>query len=441
MDAETLKPLNNAIVYLQLDYTCYFPPNPAGPNSESLGNIEVKTDNNGNFYLPLKVYLLPPLLCFTGKYFTYAKAGYFNKSDETNSGNISLFRMNHYLNYLPYKSKQSFFLSSDFEEKSNLFKPELEKLKKVVLEPIDSNGTFLRLPGKKITKIYSRSMDQPASRPDNTIYYAYDDIAKDWITFDSRGKILEFKRNGPNWDFMSTAISWGWPLYASHDSIFYPIDENPMPVGTQYKKGDLKYIPVKIGNISTLVGYSNKFFTIEDDGNAMCPYGSFSHLKCFTGNDLPVSTEDDTIKNSVFKYAVDTLNHGMFVVTQSKRAWHVYKFGNSYDAKTDRVGFGFAEIYAFPIEKEITAFTATGNEFFVAFNKDGLKRYDIILRQGFNVKEDTMFALNAQMTRDINITSLIYSRAVNVPALYATTGKDKIYRFSMDGIPDYIVKQ
>jgi hypothetical protein len=367
-DAESQKPLTNTIVYLHLDYTCYFPPNPAGPNSEPLGDIEVKTDDNGKFFLPLKVYFLPPWLCFTDKYFTYANAGYFKTIDKTNSGNIDLFRMNHYLNYLPYKSEHSFFLSSDFEEKSTLFKPELVKLRNIVLGPLDDNGTFLRLPGRKITQIYSRSTDPPRSRPDNIIYYVYDALSKDWLTFDSRGKILQIKSSVPNWDFMSTAILWGWPIYANRDSIYYPIDENPIPYGLKYKKGEIQYIPAKMGNISALVGVSDNFLQLEDNGNALCHYRSYyvernynssttnqnltAHfLACFSGIDLPASAEDDSIKSSVFKFVVQTMNHGMFVVTRSQRAWHIYKFGDSYDAKTNRVKLAFAEIHAFPIEK------------------------------------------------------------------------------------------
>lgn len=435
-DAETQEPLDNAIVNLQLDYTCYFPPNPAGPNSEPLGNIEAKTDSNGKFVLPLKAYLMPPLLCFADKNLTYAKAGYFKTIKNTNVGQIDLFRMNHYLNYLPYKSRQSFLLSSDFEERSKLFRPDLDKLKKIVLEPLDDIGIFLRLPGRKITQIHVRAMALNSECPNNNIiYYAQDDMSKEWLTFDSRGKMLELKSDLPKWDFLSTEISWGWPLYATHDSIFYPLDENPTPSGLKYKKGELKYIPPQIGNITALVGFSNSFFTIEDNGKVMCPYGQFINLNCVSGNDLPIFALDDDIKNSVFKYAVLTLNHGMFIVTRTSHYWHIYKYKHYLGP------LAFTEIYAVPLQEEITAFTATGNSFYVAFKNDGLRKYDIIMQQNTAVKEDTNFALNAHMTRDLNIKSLIVGRAVNVNALYVTVGEDKIYRFSMDGIPDYIIKQ
>lgn len=434
MDAETKNPLRDSVAYIDISYKCYgyalYSPH---VGHEELDSYEVLSDSDGRYRLPFKFYIIPPFLCFTENYFKFFKVGYFTKTEITNSGEVYLQKMTRYLNYLPYKD------TSHIEEKSQFLKTEIKEFNKTKLVPQDDVGVFLRFPGKAITRIYSRKM----------LYYVQDSLSMDWLAFDDYGNKIGVKKDQlPHWDFISTDILCGYTLYASKDVIFYPVEENPVPAGLQYTKGEIKYIPAKIGNITSLVGTFLDFFTFEGNGKAMCNYGSYYDKKtkdintskdnpylrkCYTSAELLASAVDNTIANSNFEFVVDTLNHGMFIVTRTHRYWHIYKFG--YTNEPNRK---FTEIYALPIDKEITAFTATGNEFFIAFKKEGLKKYDII---GSSAKEDTGFASKARMARGLNITSLVAGWAVNMPVLYATTGDDKIYRFSKDGIPDYIVKQ
>lgn len=437
IDAETKNPLGNAVAIIDISYGCvgYSLISPS-VGSDELDSYDALTDNEGRYRLPFKAYFLPPFLCLTDKYFTYSKVGYFTERKDTNHGEVYLHRMKRFLNYLPYTDK--YMLSS---EKSQYLKTEIMKFNINDLVPKGDIGVFLRLPGKAITRIYRRMTSNIE------LYYVYDSISNSWTAFDTHGNEIEIQRNElPHWDYIATNSRWGYPLYASKDSIFFPLDETPHPISYRHNKGEIKSITAKIGDISALVGTDLDSFTFEGNGKAMCNYGlnygeesinkkensDNPHLKqCYTSANLPHSTQDNTTESSIFEFVSDTLNHGMFIVTKSLRYWHIYTFGYTDEPKRK-----FTEIYTLPIEKEMTAFIATGNSFYIALKNDGLKKYDIF---GSTVKEDINFANNARMTRGLNITSLITGSATNVFALYATTGEDKIYSFSTEGIPDYII--
>lgn len=455
-DAETQKPLQNAISVIKLEYGCLLPPSPHG-RSEHLDAIEAITGNDGKYQTPFRIYLLPPLLCLTIKQFTYARIGYFTQFEDSNPNQVFLYQMKHYLNYLPYSRSDS-FIDGHLDEESVLFKEELEKSKSLSLEPIDEKGVFFRQPGRSFNHIHSRT-----GYPNNSnyMYYVFDDVLKEWITIDRRGKNLKPKASSmPKWDFMNSFEWSGYPLYATKDSIFYPLDENPI-YGQHHKRGDIQYIPAQKGGISALAGNSDSFFTIEDHEALLCHYGRYYveqkyypgkviqdrlvpyFLNCLTGSDLPSSHEDNTFKDSIFRYVVTTLNHGLFVVTRSPKLWHVYNIGN-YDEEAKKGNLTIKEFFSFPGEKEITAFTATGNDFYVAFKKEGIKKYSIIpfgiAGKTPQVKEDTIFFMNSRKASYAEVTSMVVGSAINLNALYVTTGEDKIYRFSLDGVPDYIIK-
>ena len=139
-DAETEEPLKNVLVHLRLDYVCYFPPPLAGPNDEFLGFQETYTDERGEYELPLKLYWLPPNLCFTDKWLAYFKAGYFLAGNPT-----KLYKMTHYLNYLPYRNPTGrYCLFSDRLPRSESYQKALEKIGGMELSPTEENGVFLR---------------------------------------------------------------------------------------------------------------------------------------------------------------------------------------------------------------------------------------------------------------------------------------------------------
>ena len=75
-DAETGEPLSEAVAVLELRYTCYFPPNLAGPSSKLLGFQEAVSDVHGAYKFPLRVYFKPPLSFVTDKFVKYFRPGY-----------------------------------------------------------------------------------------------------------------------------------------------------------------------------------------------------------------------------------------------------------------------------------------------------------------------------------------------------------------------------
>ncbi len=447
-DAETGKPLNDVVVLLGLDYTCYLPPNPAGPNSQHLAIEESYTNNKGVFRLPLNIYTLPPLLCFTERNIKYFKPGYFPFSENDTSGTVELYKMNHFLNFLPYKNPNRPHYIFNFEEKSQYYKDALDKMMKTKLNPIDNKGVFLRANDTKLTQLYSIKNDA-YKYPHQDTFYVYDEASSGWMFFNGRGNIIEPEpSNLPNWDFVSSEK--GWPLYANKNSIFFPIEKNPRPAGMKYKKNEIKYITPMEGNISALVGsVMGNFFTIEDNGKSLCRYGGYiskesaannftpRFIQSFQGKDIPFSGVDDTLDETEFKYIVETRNHGFYVVTKTPKYWHIYSFGQQYKKE-----MGFINIIiSFPVEKHITAFTGEGNGLYIAFKNEGIRKYEF--GQQYNgkrkIKEDPSFFYNTKEAAYSDVSSLVLGSAVNNLAIYATTGDDKIYRFSLDGTPDYKV--
>ena len=94
-DAETGEPLSEVVALLELQHTCYFPPNIAGPSPEFLGLVEVVSDGRGLLRFPLRVYLRPPLLYLSDRYYRFLKPGFFPSAKRKKSREVRLYRMNH----------------------------------------------------------------------------------------------------------------------------------------------------------------------------------------------------------------------------------------------------------------------------------------------------------------------------------------------------------
>lgn len=472
-DAETGEPLEGALVFLSLYSQCIWPLPHVG--SDYSGSIETLTDKNGQYRLPLDSTINLPM-CFTNsKDYTFLKPNYFEERFTQYSSwytlgsgylgeeykhdpkHIYLYKMKHYLNYLPYKYPHKYnFPSYHIEEDSKYYKTYVESINKLNLTPADEYGVFLRLPGKKLTRVYSKINKSSKSYYESIVNYVYDEVANEWVAIDGSGNVLEQKISKlPKWNFMSSNEVWGYPIYADNNKIFYPVEENMIPAGMRYDKGEIKFISSHKGNISALAGTLEHFFTIEDNGLSICEYardwkkgGEFLPylLNCFTGKDLPSSKEDDSFSDSKFMYLNDTLNHGLFVVTKTPKYWHVYSFMESYDEKVKEVRLFIKEMFSLTADREITAFMAPGNSFYIAFKGDGIRKYDIIVplnvtgKEKPYVKEDHDFFINSRQIKYSTIKSLTIGYAVNIQALYAVTGENMIYRFSLDGIPDYQIK-
>ncbi len=100
----------------------------------------------------------------------------------------------------------------------------------------------------------------------------------------------------------------------------------------------------------------------------------------------------------------------------------------------------FVEIGAVP--SEITAIAARGGTLYIAFEDQGIKRYELgSPRDGIMVmKKNTTFRKNSEKAKYPKIHHLVVGWSVNRIAVYAVAGDDKIYRFSEEGIPDYPVE-
>jgi hypothetical protein len=416
-DAETGEPLTNTSVTLNISYDCPYPPEGI---SGTLATEDVFSDENGNYSLPFRVYPLRPL-CWTDKYFRFIKPGYFP------SGDSKLFKMTYFLDFLFFKDP------TEYSSWSESYKTVINKMKIGNLVPMGDKGVFLTLKDKKLSIIYTRDLD----------VMVYDEVAGKWLTLDSRGKFLKLRTSKlPEWLFFSFDESMGWHIYANRDAIFYPVDEKPI-------FREIKFIEPEHGNISALSGSVTDFFTIEDNESKLCHYGYINvsyinpaekgpdFLKCWSWSDLPKPRDDDRLEEAKFKFlapigmAFTRIEDAVQFVVMTPNKWHFYNYERGTITELS---------LSFLPDKEITAFvTAVDKDgFFIAFKHDGIRKY--IFKEHSVWVEDKIFHGNSSSVFNGVVRSLAIGHTTNNSALYAVTGEDTIYRFSLEGFPDYLVR-
>jgi hypothetical protein len=439
VDAETQAPLRDAAVIKRVYSHCPRPP--AGGESRTLAIEETLTDKNGNYNFPLKFYSMPFLCFYHNTSFIYIKPGYFEKREIRSERNeyTKLYKMTHYLNFLYYRA--DFHSPSDIRDASKYYAYVINKNKTIKIVPVGEKGVLGTFEGRRFTKIYSSvnrsgSISYVPRSPSVMVYYVYDEIAKEWLTIDSRGKIVEVDLPAlPQWYYFSSDMTWGWPIFANNDFIFYPAEKNPGQHGIEYKKGEVKYIkPVK-GDISWLSGAVDSFLTIEDKGGLLCHYQNRKIHKCYKSNDLP-SSGDDLVASPQFKYIAPTHVHGFYAVSKTPKYWHIYNFHAGDNSKS------FVELGTFSSDREITAFTAYGSSLYVAFKNEGIRKYELGAPHYGKIpmKENVDFLENSKKAGYPDIYFLNVGWAGNDSAIYAVSLDDRIYRFSTNGIPDYQVE-
>ena len=438
-DADTQKPLKDVIVFLELECSCFLPPNPGGGNEHDIGYKEVLTDTEGRYNLSPSLYLMPPLLCWTEEPALYFfKAGYFKyiKTIKKPDNDITLYEMNYFLNYLPY-IRDSYVYYDSFGDNSKLLKAELTKIKKLPLKPADEIGVFFRSPNRRFTRIISYfEMDLYDPLSTNTFIFAYDETAKEWLCLDSRGTMIDLTNNslkdGKEWFFLD---SRGKITDLTNNSLKDGRIIPALPLPGTYRN----YIEIENGGNSLCKNNSNERVSRQLDPSLINP-----PLSCFTGKDLPLTKEDDSVKNSKFIFSAQSRGNGHFVGTRTQKFWHIYRFQEGYDSVTKTVKMNIEHLISFPLEKKIVGLAASDNDFFLAFNNEGIRKYKYIYGYGIydtRFKEDETFFINSSRIGKLNINSISYGSTVNMRAIYATAGDDKIYRFSeADGTPDYIIK-
>lgn len=468
LDADTKEPIEGVIVFRELERICYLPPNPGGPSHEYQAHNEVLTDKDGHYTLPIDVSFMPPLACLTDMHNEYyVKDGYFSKN--TDSGNIAyLYPMTHYLHFRPYIKDYESFFSFIFREKSELVKKSnLAKLKYRQLEKADETGVFFRMPGKKFTRIAVASgrnyFFTHKEMFSGTFYFAYDELGKEWITIDGRGKLVAaLPKDSPKFEYISFDED-NRPYFATSNEIVYMADSNySSPVDIFYKHPyTMNKINPHKGDITAITSDNNgPLYTIEGNGKILCQYGIYDgkanksstphFLAALEITDLPDVSEGDFIKQATFKYIMHTMNvnyPNLYIVAKTNKYWHIYTLTTSWANLLDKSNL--TKIYSIPVEKEITAFATNGSSLFIAYKDEGLKSYTIMGLAAFTykkidppkIKESAKFYNKAKTTNALNIASIIWGNAISeYNVIYFVTGDDKIYRLAADGTPDFIVK-
>ncbi len=488
-DAETKAPLKDAAAVLDLDYSCFFPPE-FEHITHHLATLQAITEAGGGFATELAPSLIRPPCLLDDKRMIFFKPGYFPAHTAVTK-TADLYRMNYYLNYLPYRDPMDLQSSIDHPESDSSYMTMARKINEnMPLVRAGDTGVFLKLGDKQFRQIYAlKDMHYGSSSWNDITLYAFDQKSGQWLAFDARGVPRARRSAGyPAWSFLDSNDGSRNPIYASADSIFYATDENDFaldegPICTNYpckgnvtvfgeatprvvKKLKFQYISPGKGNISALAGDVQDFVTIEGNGSSLCEYErSYARygdvdfnsppkptapraVRCFTAEDFPVTGEDEEIKNSQFKYLrhVDNSMSGKWylVLTKTASFWHLYALHGIRGQNETNVPL--KEIMSFPAETEITDFTVTplpngGLGIYIAFADDGIRKYVMANDFKLEAKEDASFFRNSRAADYPNITSLAIGSAVNSLVVYAATGEDKIYRFSLEGMPDYQVQQ
>ncbi len=476
-DADTQETLKGAVVLLDLAYTCYFPPNPGGPNPNDLATLEALTDINGAFSLPSKFSFLPPLACFTNsKHMIFFKPGYFPTHTPFVTEDIGLYKMDYYLNYQPYMSPLGHPDNFCFDRDSSSMRTALEKARNMHLTRVGDIGLFLRLEGKLFRQIYAiidrHFYGENAGFSNHVTLYACDEVSGKWYAFDGRGKPMTLRAaDYPKWTYVDSGQYAGLkPIYADAASVFYAASENDSPIdesGVIKDRNEIKfhYIAPHEGSILGLAGDTSDFATIEGNGLSLCLYGELAQerigpstphgriiphfLKCFKGEDMPNSEQRGAAESVQFRYIRQILHYGYFVVSKTPGSWHVYYLRNAHKINEKDL---VEELISFPSSREITAFAAGETppvvgggklvviDFYIAFKNEGIRKYKYNVFHDKNVKEDPSFIQNSRTANYPDVTSLAIGSAVDSSAVYAVTADNRIYRFSVQGIPDYMVE-
>lgn len=436
VDSQTHQPVSAAIVFSKIEYICYLPLNPGGPNPELLGINEVLTDHEGRYILPSRFYWLPPRMCHIESQKTYYfKPEYYVEKDKFDDTPDVLLRRAHYLDVLPLLTgSNNPFLLDELVDSSELFSDSIAKLTNDRLTPLDLPGTFVRVPGKRFTRIYGLrfEMDRAFLRGTSGII-AYDENGKEWVGFDSTGKPAnDLNFNQEPWEFRGDDQD---PIYASRNEIFFRKDDDRWNPGIGIAR-----IRPQYGDISALNGGINLFMTIEGDGKWLClyrrdlakrePFPQF--VNALKIDDVSGLSADKNAGNARFKL----LEGKNTVVIQTPMHWVIFRIeindSNASDLGWERMNA--KELLRFQETDEISAIDGYSN-ITLAF-RNGLRGY---YADGYGkLKEFTDFSSNARTVGLDPIRAIASGETrERMHVIYAVDGSDRIYRFDSSGMPDY----
>ncbi len=467
-DAETGEGLKEVIVFREMVLEC--------PRFSAAGNVkykqlpssETKSDDNGHFSLPFKVYPKSPECTSRARYFFY-KPGYFLKQLNSEEKKICLIRMRHYLDFLRFRHPCEYYpgynyaknfdcyqkevyrlqlngifkIPDRFRKKSKLLTQALKKTAGFRFNTLDRPGVYERRKGYRFISLLNISM--------KNMLFAYDTGRNHWVKIDDRGTgNMTPVHNLPPATYINKRLGEN-SLYsfAKDDVIYYPKKDIHNLFQYMFDKDHFHTLTPHIGKIIAFASTFLQCMTIEDNGAMVCHYGNKGTeqnyykkqspdvpssmtiylLKVFTPKDLPISAEDDTLDTTRFCFLIAPVHNDFYIISRTDKYWHLYRFSSVYgDGKL------LKEIAHFPLYPEIVA-AARGNGLYLAFKGGTLRRY--MFREGSmeKFKEDNTFFENSRRILNADATALIFNGY-----LYAITGGDSVYRFSQLGIPDHQVE-
>lgn len=269
----------------------------------------------------------------------------------------------------------------------------------------------------------------------------YDDASRKWLTFDAQGRIEEaYNSLLSRYAFFDTDLEeWNDYVYANSDAIL-------LPATSLYPERILK--PEK-GKVSALVGDSNEYLTIQDNGRSLCYSSRYHHMgqACISVDDDIIPNSDKSANNSR-RFILLTRGHSSavsglyFVISRIAKYYQIHEISYAQDPKTRKTSFAFSEIsLSLSTEDVIIDFDSDGRSFFIAFEKNGIKKFSIDQHRKVPIKENKDFYKNAQSILGAGkISAVKLDRSVSERTRYVTFGNAVIYRLSMDGIPDYQIR-
>ncbi|GEM_PF-2345318 len=162
-------------------------------------------------------------------------------------------------------------------------------------------------------------------------------------------------------------------------------------------------------------------------------------------DELLDSTQNQGLKDAEFRHGArqDSI---FLVCIKTPGHQHLYQFlgPGSHAPNTARIGPWIRELASFSVTREISAIDAgrgPGNTaIYIAFKNGGIRKFGFPRKLDQDLREETSFFERSRGIVDSEIRSIIFGSAVSMPAVYATTGDDGIFRFAVDGTADYGVE-
>lgn len=423
IDDSTGDPIPNVAVSADLRYTCYLPPNPAGPGSEDLGEIVTTTDSYGRYSLPLRIFLKPPLWCLVNRSINYLKPGYFSwgyhvgfRWDPPEPANVEarLQPMTHLLHFLPDDPAR---LRRELESGTH---PEIERKNiaanlNLKLSPTDEIGTFARLPGSRIDRVQAITLSQ---RPSVAYVFIHDAAAGRWFVLDDRGTDISNQVNVPRRPGLPGSNDyWG-------DSLLNRSESSERIDLHRTVSGERRTIHLAKGGLTAIVGGEIKFATIEGNGAFLCIYHGET-VQIISATELIHSPANMTAR-LVYLHAVD---HIYYVILRAEDGWRILG-GDGYQQE-------FREMGTFPASVEITASYFERNHSFLAFREEGVRLFSLYYGE-FKEIPSPIADFTKKLKKEIISISGDFSRST--PLIYMAYGGDRVLRFSREGRPDYPVR-